>query len=163
MATLLELCESGHLVKIDPLEEDEQPWRTLYATLEFIDWLEGTLPEMEHEEIHSHLSPIEQVFAVFYEFVSGEEFSSDRRFKKLSFSPEQFVWEIKTDSVRIFGWVPQKDVFVCCFGESADQIKLLNLYGMYIAKTSFIRGELELDEPKCCESGEYADVLSVKT
>lgn len=162
MATLIELCESGQLEKIDPLEEYEQPWRSLYATSDFIEWLDGDLPEIEHEELHADLSPLEQVFAVFHEYVSGQAFSSDRRFKKLSFSPEQFVWEIKTDSVRIFGWVPQKDAFICCFGASADKVKLLNLYGRYIAKTSYVRSQLELDEPKCCQSGDYEDVLSIE-
>ncbi len=162
MATLLELCESGLLIKIDPLEDDEQPWRTLYATPEFVEWLDAVLPVMDHNELYSSLLPIEQVFAVFHEFVSGDEFSTDRRFKKLNFNPEQYVWEIKTDDVRIFGWVPQKDAFVCCYGDSADQIKLLDLYSRYVAQTSYVRHEIDLDEPKCCQSKEYGDVISTK-
>ncbi len=162
MATLIELCESGELERINPLEEDEQPWRTLYATLNFIQWLDERLPEVEHNNLYSDLSPLEQVFAVFHEYVSGSEFLKDRRFKKLSFTPEQYVWEIKTDDIRIFGWVPKRDVFICCFGDSADEIKLFDRYSAYIAKTSFVRKNMNLDEPKCCKSKEYDDVISAK-
>lgn len=162
MATLIELSESGRLVKIDPLEDDEQPWRSLYATLDFIAWLDAALPELEGDELYSSLSPIEQVWAVFHEYVSGEDFASDRRFKKLSATPDHFVWEIKTDDVRVFGWVPSKDVFVCCFGGEADHIKLMGSYGAYIARTAYVRGQMDLNEPKCCQSKDYKDVLSAK-
>ena len=163
MATLIELCESGDLIKIDPLEDREQPWRSLYATPAFIEWLDRTLPEIESDEMFSDPSPIEQVFAAFHEYVSGVGFATDRRFKKLNATPDQYVWEIKTNDIRIFGWVPCKDVFVCCFGDEADRIKLMNSYNTYVAQTSYVRSQLDLDEPKCCQSKEYDDVLSSKS
>lgn len=160
MATLLELCESGELVTIDPLDDGEQPWRTLYATPEFITWFDGVLPEMGHNELYSDLTPYEQVFAVFDEYVSGEPFSDDRRFKKLTYNPDRYVWEFKTDEVRVFGWVPKKDCFICCFGESKDVVETLKSYPRFMARTSYVRETMELDEPKCIESGKYRDVIS---
>ena len=162
MATLLELCESHRLETIDPLEADELSWRTLYATLDFLKWLEESLPNLGHNNLLSSLTPQEQVFAVFAEYVVGDEFSSDRRFKKLNWTPSQHVWEFKTDEVRIFGWVPSKDRFICCFGDSKDSISLQNSYGKYIAQTAFVRNKMNLDEPKCLTSRSYTDVISNK-
>jgi hypothetical protein len=162
MATLLELCEQGVLDTIDPLEADEVPWRTLYGTAEFLAWLEHGLPSLNHNELYSDLSPEEQVFAAFAEYVSGEELLDDRRFKKLSCRPEHYVWELKTDEVRIFGWVPHRDAFICCFGDSKDRIVTFDSYGTYIARTVNVRNKLNLDEPKLLASGALKDVVSPK-
>jgi hypothetical protein len=162
MTTLLELCESGALDTIDPLEAGELPWRTLYGTTEFLEWLENALPILGHNELYSDLSPQEQVFAAFAEYVSGEEFIEDRRFKKLSWTPERFVWEIKSDEVRVFGWVPHKDAFICCYGDSKDRILVEDSYGRYIAKTVYVREKMDLDEPKLVSSGAIKDVISNK-
>ncbi|MBR9840291.1 MAG: hypothetical protein GYB50_20710 [Rhodobacteraceae bacterium] len=148
---------------IDPLEPGECAWRCLYGTPEFIQWLDEVLPQLGHDELYSDLSPEEQVFSTFVEYASGEVLSSDRRFKKLNWTPERYVWEFKTDDVRVFGWVPKKDAFVCCFGDSADRIKLFDSYGRYMAQTVYVRENINLDEPKCLRSGEYIDVLSDAT
>lgn len=162
MTTMLELYDSGDINRIDPLEADELPWRTLYATLDFIDWLRDELPDLGHNGLYSDLSPIEQIFAVFSEYVAGDDFSSDRRFKKLSWTPDHHVWEFKTDEVRVFGWVPAKDCFICCYGDSKDEIEAQDSYGRYIALTLYVRNHMNLDEPKCLISREYIDVISTK-
>ena len=163
MATLLKLCESGVLDTIDPgLGPDELPWRGLYGTVDFLRWLDEGLPNIEHNDLYSDLSPLEQVAALFAEYVSGEDFFSDRRFKKLRWTPDHHVWEFKTDEVRIFGWVPQKDAFICCFGNSKDKIEIDNSYGRYIAQTAYARDQMELDEPKYLTARTYADVISNK-
>lgn len=160
MATLVELCESGLLDTIDPLEADELPWRTLYGTQELVQWLGNDLPGIDHNELYDDLSPQEQVLAVFAEYVGGGEFVDDRRFKKLNWNPEYYVWEFKTEEIRIFGWVPEKDVFICCFGDSKDRILVEDSYGRYIAKTVYVRNNLNLDEPRFVASGELKDVIS---
>jgi hypothetical protein len=162
MATLVELCESGALDTIDPLEAHELPWRRLYGTVDFILWLDQVLPNLCHNVLYSDLSPQEQLFAAFAEYVSGEEFLVDRRFKKLSSTPERFVWEIKTEEIRIFGWAPHKDAFICCYGDSKDKIMVENSYGRYIAKTVYVREKMDLDRPKFVASGAISDVVSNK-
>lgn len=84
----------------------------------------------------------------------------DRRFKKLARTPDEFVWEFKTPDIRVFGWIPMRDVFICAFGDMKDEIETRNLYGRYIAQTIYVRNNLELDEPRYVASGEYHDVLS---
>lgn len=161
MATLLELCAKGDLIKLEvPLEPNEMPHRRLFATPEFVKWLEDGLPQIKFDEIYSDLSPLEQVSVLFSDYLTGVEFSDDRRFKPLKWTPDLGIWELKTDDVRIFGWIPDKDAFVCCFGDSADQIKLLDLYGRYITKTSFTMNSMDLNAPKHVDGKEYSDVLS---
>ncbi len=163
MATLIELCESGQLIPIEPeLEENELSWRCLYGTPCFIAWLDTQLPTFPHEEMYAELTPLEQVGALFAEFSSGETFSTDRRFKKLSSTPQHHVWEFKTDDVRIFGWIPDKNKFICCFGDQTETIKMGNSYNRYIAQTKYVRDNLNLDEPKCIIGGRYEDVISTK-
>ena len=145
---------------IDPLEPDELAWRTLYGTMEFLNWLGAELPNISHNALYSDLSPQEQVFAIFTEYASGEYLSSDRRFKKLNWTPDHCIWELKTDEIRIFGWVPQKNNFICCYGGDKSTIETLSLYGRYIAQTVRVRQNIDLDEPKHLTSRRYCDVIS---
>ncbi|WP_306046100.1 hypothetical protein [Nioella sp. MMSF_3534] len=163
MATLVELCESGELVQLEvPLAAHELPMRRLFAIPSFVRWLEESLGDIEHDDLYSDQTPLEQVDSLFFEYISGAVFSTDRRFKKLSSTPDHGIWELKSDDVRIFGWIPEKDAYVCCFGDSADRVKLLNTYGRYIAQSAFVRDNINLDEPKCVMSSEYDDVISTE-
>jgi hypothetical protein len=160
MATLSKLCDDGHLVPLDPgLETDELPTRRLFGTPAFVDWLERALPSLPYDPIHADLNAMEQIAALFHEYLMGANFSSDRRFKKLN-PTAHHVWEFKTDDVRIFGWVPEKDAFICCFGDSKDEIETFKKYEKYVAQTVYVRGKLNLDEPKLLVSKEYNDVIS---
>lgn len=143
-----------------PLEPAEMPWRRLYATPEFVEWLDTVVPELEQNTLYDDLRPIEQISALFAEYVAGDSFSNDRRFKKLNWTPDLCVWELKTTDVRIFGWVPERDSFVCCYGDSSDKIKTLDLYGRYMALTRRKMEDVGLDPPICVESSEYSDVIS---
>jgi hypothetical protein len=161
MATLSRLCEEGHLVPLDPgLEVYELPTRRLYGTPAFVEWLEETLPSLPFDPVHAELNAMEQVAALFYGYLMGENFSSDRRFKKLNWTPTHHIWEFKTDDIRIFGWIPERDAFVCCFGDSKSEIETFRKYGAYIAKAKYVRDNLNLDDPKFLESKEYIDVIS---
>ena len=161
MATLLELKRSGTLIEIEvPLDSGEQKWRRLFGTRDFVRWLDETLPLLETAFIGVETEPYEQIDAIFHEYCIGEPMQLDRRFKKLSRTPDEFVWEFKTPDIRIFGWIPMRDTFVCTFGDLKDRIETMRLYGRYIAQTIYVRNNLDLDEPKFVASAEYDDVLS---
>lgn len=161
MATIIELEKSGSLIAISvPLDEGEQLWRRLYGTVGFIGWLDRVLPLLRTTIVGGDTEPYDQVDAIFHEYVVGERMQFDRRFKKLARTPDEFVWEFKTPDIRIFGWIPMRDVFICAFGDMKDEIEKRNLYGRYIAQTIYVRNSLDLDEPRYVASGEYRDVLS---
>ena len=168
MATLSELVGSGELVAIEVELEYRLPWRRLYGTPDFINWLADVLPGLESGIKGAALSPLEQVDALFYEFISGQPMVEDRRFKPLHYKPELHVWEMKTIDIRIFGWFAAMDRFICSFGVMKDELTGLmppparrrHDASTYIARTSYVREKLNLDEPKCLTSREYANVLS---
>jgi len=162
MATLAELEEAGALVRLDVLDTGEMPWRYIYATPDFISWLDEVLPSLQSTTIGAQLTPEEQVFARFDEYVSGEPLGDDRRFKSLRSTPDHHVWEFKTDDVRIFGWIPRRDTFVATIGDLKDEIEKLQKYGRYIAQTAFIRSNIGLDEPNCITEKDYKSVVSDK-
>ncbi|MCE0743359.1 hypothetical protein LWC05_05565 [Acetobacter sicerae] len=160
MPTLVQLEGAGLLEKIDALEDDVPPERYLYALPKFVQWLKTDLPLMSENPLYSDLTPQEQVYLLFEDYAAGRTFSTDRRFKKLACTPEHWVWEMKTDSIRIFGWVPCKDFFICCFGDSADEVKKLDRYAAYIARTVYERNQMPLEDPKFVAGKDYADVIS---
>lgn len=162
MATIAELEESGALVKLDLLDPGEMPWRYIYATPAFIQWLDEVLPSLISTTVGSQLSPQEQVFARFDEYVAGEACNDNRRFKSLSATPDHHVWEFKTDDIRVFGWIPRRDTFIATFGDTKDDIETYRRYGLYMARTKFVRDNLGLDEPNCLTEKDYPSVVSDK-
>jgi hypothetical protein len=161
MATIAELALAGDLIQIDvPLEQGELSWRRIFATPAFVEWLDKVLPTLESTTIGADSEPHEQIDAVFHDYVIGEHMVIGKKFKRLKYNPDLSVWELKTSDVRVFGWVPAKDVFICAYGDLKDEIELKNAYGKYIAQTHFARTQMNLDDPKVIESKEYYDVLS---
>lgn len=164
MATIDVLISNEMLVNIEiELEHDALPCRRLLATPQFIQWLDEVLPNLQTAIIGGDLQPLEQVDFIFHEYISGEDINHDRRFKRLYSRPDdRHIWELKTQDLRIFGWVPQKDVFICCYGEMKDTLELMKAYPRFIALTVFVRNHIDLDEPNCIASREYTDVVSIK-
>lgn len=165
MATLSELANSGEIERIEiELDSARQPWRCLYATPDFAHWAGEVLPTLTTGVMQAEITPHEQVYALFADFIEGKHLEEDRRFRALSYHPELHVWELKTIDVRIFGWFPQMDHFVCCFGEHKDVLLDPNephrTYDQYIPKTNYVRHQLPLSLPKAVEFKEYANVLS---
>lgn len=161
MATLEELENRGSLIRIDvPLDGGEQIWRRLYGTPAFVSWLDDVVPELVSTIVGGETSPSDQLDARFHEYVIGESIQDDRRFKGLASTPERHVWEFKTLDLRVFGWFPLRDCFICTFGDMKDDIELRNSYGRYIAQTVYERDNLPLDEPKLITGKDYSDVLS---
>ncbi|ODR98427.1 hypothetical protein AUC68_08295 [Methyloceanibacter methanicus] len=142
--------------------EGELPWRTLLGTPAFVDWMANVLPTLESTIVGGDITPEEQVYSIFVDYVIGEHIqfhTEDRRFKKLN-PLQRHVWEFKTLDIRVIGWVASRDVFICTYGEMKDEMELMRLYDRYIALTFGFRNRLELDEPKAVTGDQYDDVLS---
>jgi hypothetical protein len=91
MATLSTLADRGDLVRVGGgLAWSEQPLRLLYAYPHVITWLDGTLPTIVPMP-DSELRPTEQVDALFYDFVSGEDLAYYERSHRMT-PKEQGIW-----------------------------------------------------------------------
>lgn len=161
MTTFTKLVEDEALIPIDGgLEGAEQPFRCIYGTPEFIEWLER-VEESQPEHSLSPLTLTEQIDAIFYGYISGGTMNTDRRFKQLKSKPNHHIWEFKTADIRMFGWVPQRDHIILAFGDLKDTIVRQQSYGRYMAQTKYVRdNELKANDPEHITSGKYEDVIS---
>lgn len=127
MATLVELAADGWFTKFDPvLRPDQQELRLLYALPRGQSWLESSLPALE-TVFEKEESPAEQVDALLATFCAGELLIHTRQFHVLQ-HVDAGIWELKTPDVRMFGWFPMKDCFICSNAEDATHIKRHGLY-----------------------------------
>lgn len=105
----------------------------------------------------SELRPTEQVYVLFYDFVSGNDFAYYARSHRMN-PIEQGIWELKTEDVRIFGWFHVRCAFVMANIDSMERVKRHGLYAGYHGDCIRRRDALDLDSPKFVR-GSYSDVL----
>lgn len=143
------------------LDDHEQPERLLYAYPHVVEWLDQTLPSLPSDFkdfMQEDLSPMEQVDALFHDFVSGENFSYYERSHSMTPLPLG-IWELKTTDVRFFGWFHIRKCFVIANVDTkARLLELPGLNGGYRENAVFRRNKLDLDTPKFITGG-YVDVL----
>jgi hypothetical protein len=118
MPTLERLVDDGLLIPIEvDLDEDEQAWRVIFGTREYMAWRAEKLPRLRVSG-HSCASAEEQLFVAEATFVSGQRIRHGDLFKDL-YPHENGVWEIRTPDIRVFGWFIRRDVFIAvCGGDS---------------------------------------------
>ena len=159
MATLLELIADGRLVKLDPqLGKHELEERQIFLLPQTAIAVTKLLETMESEwDIES--TPAEQLDELVYHFVTGGQLDYPRQFHVLDHARDG-VWQLKTQDLRLFGWFPTKDCFICSDITNANEIKRLHQYSGYCEQTWFRREKLDLDEPKYIDGMEPKDVVS---
>lgn len=160
MATLLELIIKGELEKFDPvLDPDQAERRWFYLTPRLKQLFTDTLPSME-STWKIEMTPLRQVDDLLQAFTSGEPLTYPTGFHELRHR-SQFVWELKTGDVRIFGWFPQRDHFI---GHSMEWKERLRespgLYHGYANEIAHFVGKLNLNEPKFIAGADPRHVLS---
>jgi hypothetical protein len=161
MHTFDSLQQLGIIVKVEiVLGKSELPSRLLFATPNFIQWLEERVVQAEASPLGADLNPVEQLDYLFYSFVSGGPLVHSRQFRAIR--PERnAVWELKTVDLRIFGWFLKRDCFVAVFGDWADHVKDHDLYRGYRLEIRRFRRELRLGDDLCVEGIDPEDVISI--
>lgn len=161
MATIPKLIECNALVRIEvELEGRELPWRHLVGTPRFIKWLADVLPELQSSSIGCEITPLEQIDALFAEFITGRPLNHGRQFSCLR-PADRAVWELKTVDIRVFGWFAHRDCYVAVRGDHADRVKDHDLYAGYRDEVVRLRDQLDLDEPKYAPGDSADDVVSI--
>lgn len=157
---LQELVCSGALVRIVlPIRVCSAPSRYLYATPRAHKYIVETLPQLPQTQM-SEATPHEQVYSLFKRFVCGNELSYGDGNDIRDINPSDLgVWELKTEDMRLFGWFPLYDVFICDAVDDASRIKEFNLYAGYRDQCVAVRDQMALSEPKFVD-GELKDVIS---
>lgn len=159
MATILDLVERGHLIKLDAgLSWREQEQRCIYVTPRVRAWLEEELPG-KVSSWGIEVPPIEQLDTILRNYCAGYELTFDRQIKPIHHI--RFgIWEIKTPDLRLFGWFHLRDNFICTHINLANFIKEHGLYAGIRDESCRIREDLDLDEPKFIAGDDPNDVIS---
>jgi hypothetical protein len=160
MATLLQLCDTNQLVRINPvLSPSALEERFIYLLPRAKEWFEKVLPE-ELPNWNREETPLYQMDGLLEMFCSGKSLAIDHSFKHLFFRDAEGIWELKTADIRIFGWFPEKDRFIASACGLADHVKEHNLYHGFCTQAKRDRDLLDLDPPKFIPGGDPNDVVS---
>ncbi|MFQ5534690.1 MAG: hypothetical protein ACE5EM_07715 [Sphingomonadales bacterium] len=147
MATLDEIEDQEKIWRIEPgLGPSEQYYRMLYASPQFLNWLERQLKN-EPKDRHRNISPYEQVNQLFYEFVCGSQMVYDENMKKLKPLGSN-VWEMKTTDVRIFGYFYRTAKFIAVCGEMKKRLRRSRAYDPFKAEVGNFMNHVDLNPPK---------------
>jgi hypothetical protein len=158
MATITTLVGRGDLVPIEvQLDTGEMPWRRIYGTPTFIQWLSG-VPNLTSDR-HLDQTPGQQLDELLHEYITGGPVEYQRQFKPWVRS-QNGVWWLKTPDLRIFGWFAQTDTFIAAFGDAKWHVKLHDLVPGFVGQVERVRTLLDLDEPKFLAGKNPEDVLS---
>jgi hypothetical protein len=158
MATLSQLTKDGKLFKhVADLEPQELPERFIYFAPAFERWLCDILPTLPRDRGRD-LSPLEQVEALFYDFVVKRPMVYGQTYRKLE-PLTAHVWELKSEDIRVFGWFARRATFVAVVGQMKKHIKPRKLYDPFIDATRVFREALDLDPPKELTGVIYHDIL----
>lgn len=157
MATLSQLCQTGSLIRIDEPDELMVPKRLLYGSPNLVAWLDKNLPTMK-TQWQSVWTPEQQVSILLIQYFYGRPLETPRQYRHLR-PHDKWIWELKTDDIRIFGWFYKMDVFIGVVAGDATVIKDNGFAAAMIEETKHFRQNLNLNPPKHIEGGP-ADVLS---
>lgn len=147
MATIEQLVAQDQLIRFDPeLGWREMEDRFILFLPKAAQWMTQRLPN-ESSSWNIELSPQEQFDDLAYTFCSGRELVFEHQVAPI-FHIEHGIWELKTADLRLFGWFPRRDWFICSGVNTAEEVKRLHLYAGYRDEAVRRRDQLDLNPPK---------------
>lgn len=124
MATFDELLERRVLIRVTVrLRHDQFHERRLYAFPTFLEWVKNEVPKMVTGRLKAAQTPLEQLQVRLREWMAGNPMRYGRMFQDLLPRDRDYVWEMKTPDLRIFGWMYRPKQFIAVFGDFADDYK----------------------------------------
>lgn len=152
MATLDILSsDSGPLTLINvPLARGQLAERSFYALPAFMDWLANILPDLIQGRWKSTFSPQSQLDALLRNWVLGRDINYPGVIHYMQ-PLGNGACEMKTDDLRIFGWLYRPKVFIAAMGDYADDYKeptKTKTYGKARDRVLAEVDALDLDPPK---------------
>jgi hypothetical protein len=123
MATFAKILEDARITRVKlRLPRGRFDERELYAFPECLDWMRKKVPTMVTGRIGSAFTPAEQLMRRLTQWIVGDTMVHNRMFKDME--PQSHgVWELKTENLRIFGWMYQRRKFIAVCGGYADDYK----------------------------------------
>ncbi|WP_135507509.1 hypothetical protein [Roseovarius aestuariivivens] len=131
--------------------------RVLLATPRSVTWMKSKLPELESDGyVKDAIKPREQAMVLMSGFVSGRDF--DPPLPHDMQDHEAGIWELRTDDLRFFGWIPKPSMFCLSSVETARKCKDKDLYNGFKTQAMHDREEISLYGGSY-ETGEIRDLI----
>lgn len=122
MATIADLLFNHQLEDLSVELSPREFWdRHIYMTKDFVSWLKNDLPSLPSVD-DVVLTPHMQLAARCKQFIRGDTISQPRHLNFIRHR-SNFVWEIKTADVRVFGAFARQDHFVAIRGMDTASVK----------------------------------------
>jgi hypothetical protein len=123
MSTFITLLEDKRLYRVTlQLPRNQFHERKLYAYPECLRWMREDVPKMKTGRLRSALTPREQLLERLRQWMSGDPMDYWPEFHDMDPRSDE-VWELKTDDLRIFGWMYRPKEFIAVRGGYADDYK----------------------------------------
>lgn len=125
--------------------------RHLYAYPDCLKWMRQEVPKLKAGRQSAAQTPAEQLIMRLSQWLSGAPIKKGPMFKELRYPRDNDVWELKTDDLRLFGWMYQpKKLIIAAYGYAdhyKEPTKLKN-YSDDVRAVIAARDALPLDGPK---------------
>ena len=162
MATFAKILEGKLLIPVEVrLGRGKFYERKLYAYPASLKWMKETVPTLKTGRKHSAQTPAEQLIMRLQQWLSGAEIKKGPMFKEMDYPRENDVWELKTDDLRLFGWMYRPKQFIIASHGYADDYKdptKIKNYADDVRAVMEARDTLPLDGPKLVK-GEFDDLV----
>ena len=135
--------------------------RYLYAYPDSLKWMKETVPTLQTGRIKSAQTPAEQLIMRLQQWLSGDPIKCGPMFKEMSHPKNNDVWELKTDDLRMFGWMYQRKKLIIAAHGYADHYKeptKTKNYADDVRAVMQARDALPLDGPKLVR-GNFDDLI----
>jgi hypothetical protein len=161
MATFSILLDERRLIRITvPLARGQFHERKIYALPDCFRWIVEDVPKMKTGRANSASTPHEQIVERFRQWMSGDPIANGPMFHDMR-PVEDAAWELKTDDLRVFGWMYKPREFIAVCGGYADDYKPPTKTKNYADDRRTVvkaRDELPLDGTKHVE-GDFDDLV----
>jgi hypothetical protein len=162
MATFAKIIEDRILIPVVvPLPKGKFYDRHLYAYPRSFRWMKETVPTLVTGRWESAFTPREQLILRVKEWLSGDEIKDGPMFQAMRHPKGSDVWELKTDDIRLFGWMYQRKKIIIAAHGYADHYKeptKIKDYADDVRAVMSARDALPLDGPKFVK-GTFDDLV----
>lgn len=135
--------------------------RYLYAFPESLKWMKEEVPKLQTGRLQSAQTPAEQLIMRLQQWLSGASINKGPMFQEMKYPEHNDVWELKTDDLRLFGWMYQPKKFIIASHGYADHYKeptKTKNYADDVRAVMKARDELPLDGPKFVK-GDFNELI----
>jgi hypothetical protein len=125
--------------------------RCLYAFPDCFEWMKEMVPTLKTGRRQSAFTPAEQLILRLQQWLSGQPLKKGPMFKEMEYPKDNDVWSLKTDDLRLWGWMyrPKKLIIASCgYADDYKEPTKTKNYADDVRAVMQARDALPLDWPK---------------